>query len=142
MQPLFKFAYRIGVAITIALPILSVQAEPIVGPSDMSFYSPPMNDGGNHGDLIWYRAATVELGDEAPAFIAWNLLYHSTDAVGQPNYVTGTMLVPSEGWAGLGRVVGQWLVTRLEPMVWLRAVLLPFKCPKEKITKILIFRRP
>lgn len=78
------------------------QAAPMVGPSGSSFYSPPSTATGVHGDLIWYRTASVNLGSEAPSVNAWNVLYHSQDSVGAANKVTGTVLVPKQAWSGSG----------------------------------------
>jgi hypothetical protein len=71
-------------------------AAPVVGPSDDTFYTAPSPlPDGSHGDLIWYRTASVNLGADAPQVSAWNVMYLSTDAVGAPNAVTGTVLVPA-----------------------------------------------
>ena len=91
-----------GLVASVTLPMMSAFATPSLGPNDMSFYSPPTVATGNHGDLIWYRSTTVNLGNEAPAVKAWNVLYHSTDALGAANAVTGTVIVPSTAWSGKG----------------------------------------
>jgi len=82
-----------------AVPAL---ATPVVGPSNSSFYTAPATLTSNPGNLIWYRTATVSLGSGAPAIQAWNVLYQSTDAVGTPNAVTGTVIVPTAAWTGSG----------------------------------------
>ena len=74
----------------------------MTGPSDMAFYDPPVIASGQPGELIWQRETSVDLGADAPAVRAWNVLYHSTDAVGNPNQVTGTVLVPAADWDGGG----------------------------------------
>lgn len=89
------------VAAALALPTLPLHAAPVEGPSGMAFYTPPATTGAK-GDLIWYRPATVKLGSGAPGYQAWNLMYHSTDALGKPNVVTGTVIVPKAAWRGLG----------------------------------------
>lgn len=86
----------------IALAVSSAYAAPVVGPSDASFYTNPAVLGGNHGDLIQYRQTTPNLGADAPATKAWNVLYQSTDSKGQPNAVSGTVLVPAAPWSGAG----------------------------------------
>lgn len=92
-----------GLLATLALPILTVHAAPVPGPADSTFYSPPTAAGtGAHGDLIWYRPATVNLGAGVPPVQGWNVMYHSTDALGAPNIVTGTVIVPSATWSGTG----------------------------------------
>lgn len=86
----------------IALAVSSACAAPVVGPSDATFYTSPAVLGGAHGDLIQYRPATVNLGAGAPATKAFNVLYQSTDSVGQPHAVSGTVLVPTAAWSGAG----------------------------------------
>lgn len=86
----------------LALPVLPVAAA-VVGPADASFYTPPtLLPTGSHGDLIWYRPATVNLGVGAPTVQAWNVMYRSTDATGVANVVTGTVIVPTTLWSGSG----------------------------------------
>lgn len=86
----------------IALAVSSAYAAPVVGPSDATFYTNPAVLGGAHGDLIQYRPATVNLGTGAPATKAFNVLYQSTDSLGKPNAVSGTVLVPTTAWSGTG----------------------------------------
>ena len=75
------FVSSISVAIGLAATVLPVTAAPMAGPAGAAFYVPPSPlPSGNHGDLIWYRTATVNLGTGAPAVRAWNVLYRSTDA--------------------------------------------------------------
>ena len=91
-----------GIATALAISAGVAQAAPMPGPADMSFYTPPVMAGGQHGELIWYRPATVDLGAGAPAASGWNVMYRSTDALGAPNLVTGTVIVPSAAWSGSG----------------------------------------
>lgn len=77
-------------------------AAPVVGPAGMAFYTPPSPlPAGTHGDLIWYRSAQVSV-PLGPSVNAWNVLYRSTSATGQPIAVTGTVLVPTAAWTGSG----------------------------------------
>lgn len=99
--PYAQAAKTCFLAAAIALPMLPLHAAPVVGPDGMAFYTPPASEG-RHGDLIWYRQATVKLGSGAPAAQAWNVMYHSTDALGRPNVVTGTVIVPKTAWKGSG----------------------------------------
>ncbi|MCH8497501.1 MAG: lipase family protein [Marinobacter sp.] len=114
----------LGLAAAVALPAFSVNAIPAIGPNDMTFYNPPVMHGGEQGDLIWYRLTSVNLGSGAPSAQAWNVLYRSTDALGNPNVVTGTVLVPAAPWTGggsrplLGYAVGtHGLAQRCAPSV-------------------------
>ena len=91
------------VAALLASLALPAFAAPVVGPADASFYTVPVALGsGNHGDLIQYRPATVNLGAGLPAVQAWNVMYRSTDALGAANIVTGTVIVPATVWTGSG----------------------------------------
>jgi len=92
----------LGALTSLAMSVSVAQAAPMPGPADSSFYTPPVMAGGNHGDLIWYRPATANLGPATPAANAWNVMYHSTDAKGAANIVTGTVIVPSAGWTNGG----------------------------------------
>lgn len=89
-----NFFYTSIVLLTMTAMIVPASAAPQPGPIDDSFYTVPSPlPSGSHGDLIWYRGASAVV-PEAPAYDAWNVLYLSTDAVGNPNAVTGTVLVP------------------------------------------------
>ena len=81
---------------------LSVHANPIEGPGDMMFYSPPIIAIGAPGELVWYRDANIDIGNGAPDFDAWNVLYHSTNSLGNHNKVTGTVIIPNKAWRGRG----------------------------------------
>lgn len=77
-----------GITASFVLSATAVIAEPLQGPTDNGFYSPPTVFDGAHGDLIWYRQAELNLGARTPSVSAWNVLYHSTDSLGAPNKVT------------------------------------------------------
>ena len=51
----------------LSLP-LATWAAPILAPADDSFYTPPAVSAGNHGDLIWYRPTTINLGGGVPPY--------------------------------------------------------------------------
>ncbi|MFN3712087.1 MAG: lipase family protein [Alcanivoracaceae bacterium] len=97
-----KMAMICGLVAGISAPFSQVAAAPMPGPHDISFYTPPVMPGGSAGELIWYRPASVNLGNGAPAVQAWNVLYRSTDARGTPNLVTGTVVMPTSAWTGGG----------------------------------------
>jgi hypothetical protein len=83
------------------LPV-SGAAAATIGPSGMAFYSPPSPlPDAPHGTLIWYRPARVRL-DGGPAASAWTVLYLSQSLAGEPDAVTGTVLVPTAAWSGSG----------------------------------------
>ncbi|MFT6423082.1 MAG: pimeloyl-ACP methyl ester carboxylesterase [Thalassolituus sp.] len=72
------------------------------GPSGNDFYDVPSIQTSENGDLIWYRDADVNLGDNASVEKAYNVLYRSTDSLGAQNAVTGTVIIPSVAWTGAG----------------------------------------
>ncbi|WP_245950490.1 lipase family protein [Saccharothrix carnea] len=75
-----------------------VLAATVAGPApsaaaDDSFYVPPSPlPAGAPGDVIRFRAS--QAGASGSTVRAWQVMYRSTDALGQPNAVTGTVLVP------------------------------------------------
>lgn len=75
-------------------------AAPVLGPAGDAFYSPPSSvpTSGPPGELIWYRPATKQLGASQSA-TGYDFLYRSSDSLGQPNFVTGTVLTPSSSTA-------------------------------------------
>ncbi|WP_460438004.1 lipase family protein [Amycolatopsis stemonae] len=54
------------------------------------------------GVLLSAQPTTVFLGPFPAPVKAWHLLYRSTSATGEPNAVSGTLLVPPAPWAGGG----------------------------------------
>ncbi|MEY4764647.1 MAG: hypothetical protein RI907_1320, partial [Pseudomonadota bacterium] len=73
------------------------------GPADDSFYTLPANPpSGKNGDLVSYRDAKVNLGANATAVKAWNVLYQSKDSLDEANTVSGTVIVPTAAWSGAG----------------------------------------
>ena len=94
----------------LALSVLAVlvapsaaSATPVEGPSGSAFYTPPTSTpAGSVGELVWYRPATVNLNVTLPSIKAWTVLYQSTDQHGKPDWVTGTVIVPTAKWSGKG----------------------------------------
>jgi len=75
----------------------------VEGPTGEAFYTPPSSTpAGSAGELVWYRPATVNLQVPLPANKAWTVLYQSTGQRGEPDFVTGTVIVPSSKWSGKG----------------------------------------
>src|SRR5262249_59986364 len=54
------------------------------------------------GELVWYRPATINLKVALPENKAWTVLYQSTAQRGEPDFVTGTVIVPTTRWNGPG----------------------------------------
>jgi hypothetical protein len=75
-------------------------------PSDDSFYRPPPLLQGQPGDVIRFRKSRLTLdilGEEPePGVTARQVLYQSSDALGKPMAVSGTVLVPTAPWTGPG----------------------------------------
>jgi Secretory lipase len=81
----------------------TASAAPVEGPSGSAFYTPPSTTpAGSAGELIWYRPATVNLQVSLPSNKAWTVLYQSTGQRGEPDFVTGTVIVPTSKWSGKG----------------------------------------
>jgi hypothetical protein len=96
---------RGALAVVIAVILLAACDPPF--PGDDAFYQPPSPlPAGAPGDVIRSRPATYTLDPIAKAPVAGvtstQILYRSTDALGQPMAVSGTVLVPTAPWAGLG----------------------------------------
>src|SRR5271163_1309146 len=96
-----------GVLALSILMILAVPsgaaATPVEGPAGSAFYTPPSpTPAGAVGELVWYRPASIDLNVTLPSVKAWTVLYQSTGQQGQPDWVTGTVIVPSAKWSGKG----------------------------------------
>jgi pimeloyl-ACP methyl ester carboxylesterase len=94
----------------LALSVVSVlamappaSATPVEGPEGTAFYTAPSSPpAGVTGELIWYRPATLNLNVPLPANKAWKVLYQSSNQQGEPDPVTGTVVVPTAAWKGKG----------------------------------------
>lgn len=96
-------ALALGGAVMAFVAASDASAAPVVGASGMAFYTPPSSlPSGSPGELISYRPATVNLNVTLPAVNAWNVMYLSTNQQGEPDVVTGTVLVPKGAWSGSG----------------------------------------
>ncbi|HEX6591330.1 MAG TPA: lipase family protein [Moraxellaceae bacterium] len=89
--------------LALALPgTAALAAAPAMNVVDLAFYTKPATLPAAQGALIKSRSAVLNLGNGAPTAQAWNVMYRSTDAVGAANAVTGTVIVPTQAWAGSG----------------------------------------
>ncbi len=102
---------RIGLAravfVLVCLVLLvaasGASATAVEGPAGSAFYTPPSKaPTGSAGELIWYRPATLNLKVSLPGNKAWTVLYQSTAQRGEPDFVTGTVIVPTSRWSGRG----------------------------------------
>ncbi|MBN2158605.1 MAG: Triacylglycerol lipase [Spirochaetes bacterium] len=82
------------------MPAMSgTEAGIVLDAGDIEFYTVPSSlPSGDHGDIIKYREAEVNIPG-APSVNAWNVMYYSTDSLGVPNIVTGTVIVPTKLWS-------------------------------------------
>ncbi len=75
---------------TVSAPAVAVAAP---APLDDTFYVPPSPlPAGRPGDVIRWRPSNA--GPRHASVDAWQVMYLSTNALGQPDAVTGTVLVP------------------------------------------------
>ncbi|WP_086842170.1 lipase family protein [Amycolatopsis kentuckyensis] len=83
---------------TLVALVLATAAAPAVAaaaptPLDDAFYVPPSPlPAGKPGDVIRWRPSNA--GPRTASVDAWQVMYLSTNALGQPDAVTGTVLVP------------------------------------------------
>jgi len=105
------------IALAVALiTLLSLSACDPPTPDQDDFYQPPSPlPAGQPGDVIRSRAATFTLDPidktPVPGVTSTQVLYRSTNALGQPNAVSGTVLVPTTPWIGIGsRPLLSWAV--------------------------------
>ncbi len=97
-----RAALALSVVVVLAVPS-GAAAAPVEGPSGSAFYTPPTTTpDGSAGELVWYRPATVNLNVTLPSIKAWTVLYQSTGQHGEPDWVTGTVIVPTAKWSGKG----------------------------------------
>ncbi len=90
-------------ACALAVSVGSASAAPVEGPSGPAFYTPPApSPTGSAGELIRYRPASIDLKVALASNKAWTVMYQSSDQHGQPDFVTGTVIVPSARWTGKG----------------------------------------
>ena len=94
----------VGVAV-VATVLLTACDPPF--PSDDDFYRPPSQlPAGEPGDIISSRSSRFTLDPinkaPVPGVAAQQVVYRSTDALGQPMAVSGTVLVPTTPWGGGG----------------------------------------
>lgn len=97
-----------GVFAVVAAALVLLTACDPPFPSDDAFYEPPSPlPAGNPGDIISSRPSRFTLDPIGKVPVAdvssTQVVYRSTDALGQPMAVTGTVLVPTRPWTGLGR---------------------------------------
>lgn len=96
------------VALAVALVTLVASAACRPTPDQDAFYTDPADlSSTSPGDVLRSRSAKFTLDPvgrtPVPGVQSWQVLYRSQDAQGQPIATSGTVLVPSTPWIGLGR---------------------------------------
>ncbi len=75
-------------------------------PDKDTFYTAPVDLSGPNGSLVRSRASAFTLdpayATSVPGTQAWQILYRSTNATGAAVGVSGTVIVPTTPWVGLG----------------------------------------
>ena len=98
-------ALVVGIATAVTLSGTTPAAQADALPDD--FYIPPSPlPAGAPGDVIRSRPSKAGPPSATSIADAWQVMYLSTDALGQPTAVTGTVLVPRAPSAGNRPVVG------------------------------------
>ncbi|WP_410588019.1 lipase family protein [Amycolatopsis sp. lyj-23] len=81
------------VTLVLATAFAPAAAAAAPAPADDSFYVPPSPlPAGKPGDVLRWRPSSA--GPRQASVDAWQVMYLSTNALGQPDAVTGTVLVP------------------------------------------------
>ena len=81
-----------------AIPaVAAAPAQALTAPAGNAFYVPPSPlPAGSPGDIIWSRSSASPVASAN----AWQVLYLSTTALGQPTAVSGTVIVPTSPYPG------------------------------------------
>src|SRR5271155_4083852 len=99
---LARAVLALSIFVLLSVPA-GASATPVEGPAGSAFSTPPSpTPAGSAGDLVLYRPATVNLNVALPSNKAWTVLYQSTEQHGKPDWVTGTVIVPTAKWSGKG----------------------------------------
>jgi len=99
---------RMGILAATVIGAFSLAACKPPTPDQDAFYTPPSPlPAGQPGDVIRSRNAVFTLDPVAPTPVpgvkSTQVLYRSTNALGQANAVSGTVLVPTTPWLGIGQ---------------------------------------
>jgi hypothetical protein len=98
-------ARRLATVLTAAM-VATVLAACQPTPDKDAFYTPPSSLPSTNGAIIRSRASTFTLDPvnrlPVPATKAWQVLYRSTSATGGAMAVSGTVIVPTTPWIGVG----------------------------------------
>ncbi|MQY04779.1 lipase family protein [Actinomadura macrotermitis] len=99
-----------SVTAAVAAPVRSPYQAAAPGdpaPAGDEFYTPPSPlPEGKPGDIIRWRPSKAGPPAARSLANAWQVMYLSTDGLGKPNVVTGTVLVPKDGDPATTPIVG------------------------------------
>jgi hypothetical protein len=99
-------AVRRSAVLVAAAVVATVLAACQPTPDKDAFYTPPSSLPSTNGAIIRSRASAFTLDPvnriPVPATKAWQVLYRSTSATGAAMAVSGTVIVPTTPWVGLG----------------------------------------
>ncbi|MEI2712247.1 MAG: lipase family protein [Nocardioides sp.] len=99
-----RLATVVGVALLAT--VLTAPANAVVEPPRPTFYEAPSVLPSTNGAVIRSEQMTYKLDPlkaNTVAMNSWRILYRSTNRVGKPIAVSGTVLVPKAAWFGFGR---------------------------------------
>ncbi|MFB9503016.1 lipase family protein [Saccharothrix mutabilis subsp. capreolus] len=85
--------FSLSLAVAALATAVAAHVPATAGPAEDAFFTPPDPlPAGAPGDVVRVRAS--EAGAITSTVRAWQVMYHSTSALGQPNVVTGMILIP------------------------------------------------
>lgn len=100
-----KVIALLAILLALVIPAGGAAADP--GPPGDDFYTPPSPlPAGAPGDIIRARPAKAGPPKARALASAWQVMYLSTNANGQPTAVTGMVLVPKKGEPAKAPIVG------------------------------------
>lgn len=95
-----------GAAALVAMVAISVLAACQPTPDKDAFYTPPTALPAANGDVIRSRSSVFTIDPKnftpVPGTKSWQVLYRSTSATGSAIGVSGTVIVPTARWVGVG----------------------------------------
>ena len=95
------------IAAGVAIAAISLLAACQPTPDKDSFYTSPAATTGNAGDIVRSRSSVFTLDPATrsahPGTKAWQVIYRSTSARDEKITVSGTVIVPTTPWIGIGK---------------------------------------
>jgi hypothetical protein len=95
----------VALAVVLASALAPTAASALTAPASDPFYTQPANIAGHpHGTILRERQVTLSGPTQAEAAAAYQLMYATTDATGQPVAAVTTVMVPTTPAAGPRRL--------------------------------------